>query len=179
MSKSRFAVEMVGYQDPPAAAGAQGGYSGQMSRTDRYVLANIENGPDDEKIECIVQYAGQIAAGATVSIDFKTQVDRFGVAANALSIKAGIIRNTRSVLGSTGTLRVKANAANGWDTLIKAVGGSGGPVGAIDIPHTGGIAFWCFRNGALVVDATHKVLDLTESGGAQAVEVVAQFWCER
>ena len=62
------------------------------------------------------------------------------------------------------------NGTNGWDSLVSAVGGSGGPKGALNLKPGAGVAFWNFTAGGFVVDKTHKVLDIVEVGAAQSAD---------
>jgi hypothetical protein len=170
VNKSSFVVEMVGFQAPPTGSGALAGFDQGVSRSDRYALRGITPGTDDEQIEAIVSYTGTLAANGNASLDLKTLTDRYGVAAAAVNVKAGIVRNTGANPAHTGIITVGPHAVNGWDSFI---------TDTVIIPAFGGVAWWCFKNGALVVDGTHKVVYVAEIGGVASADVEVQLWVEK
>jgi uncharacterized membrane protein len=177
MTTSRLSIEAVGFQSPPSGDGYGYGFTSEVSRVDRYALTGIADGTDDEEISAVAVYAGEIAAGATVSIDFKTAVDRFGVALAATDVKMALVRNRKTDPANTGVIAVQPNAVNGWTALIGSTGAT--DRGRIVLRPLAGFVFWCFDSGAYAVANNNKVLDLVETGAAQAADVEAQFWITR
>lgn len=178
MTTSRFRVEMVGFQPPPDPAGALGGFSNSVSRSTLYVLSGIANGQGDEEFGAVVSYSGTLAANGTATIDLKTALDRFGIAFAAVDVKAGFVRNTLEDPTHTGVLGFGPDpAGNGWDSFVGCTGAT--DKGRNRLPGGAGMAFWCFDGLGFVVDNTHKVVKLSEIGGAQSVDIEMQLWVTR
>ncbi len=169
MSVSRIAIEMVGFDDPPS-----GPYMGQLSCSQKFSAKSVGSGNATNQLDAVLCIKQQIVASGNITIDLMTDLDRFGVALGATDVVAGMIENKGP---GTGILQVTWGAANGWTALLKSSGGTDQPV--VNLPPATGFCFWGLTKGALPVGAGDKTLLLNESGGANPVNIEAQFWVRR
>ena len=113
---------------------------------------------------------GTIAASATKSIDFKTDLDPYGVALAAVDMVMLYIEHKAASAASS--IQVSANAANGWTNLL-------GTAAAMPLK-PGECAVWtAFTAGTKLIEAANKVLDLVNQDGANAADYVVEAWLRR
>lgn len=119
-----------------------------------------------------------IVASGSVSIDFSTFTDVL----NAAAVVAVRVKSIQIELLSVGQDSVNGTAASGVTvdaTVVNGLSSQAGSgwlqaAGKLDIPNGSWVSFGCTNANGIAVDATHKVLKITnlDAGVAAAVKVI-------
>lgn len=166
-AKSTIEVRVTGQMDPSETST----YTGPVSSSPPTVVKEaLTVGAADLQMDTLFiedsADAGQLAASGTRSLDLQTLLDPFG---DALVLTDAAYLFIQHKSGSTGVLEVQPNAANGFTNFLGA--GS-----SMTIQPNSFFLMFIPDANALVVSGTNKVLDLVETGTANAVDYRVEIW---
>lgn len=159
--RSEFTLSFDGVQVAPSPYG-------QNVRGSRSIRKSLLAGNGDDQVQNVYAYESTLAASGTLSLDLKTANDRFGNALSAADIAMIFVENVVDASGG-GALEVRPNATNGFTNLL-------GTSSALKLPYGSFACIGNFTADKIVVDATHKVLDFVETGGALPVLLRIHIW---
>ena len=112
------------------------------------LLATLAVGASDA--DSVYAASGTIASAGTVSIDLQSFTDQLGQAITMTRVYAMLVQT------ATGSLKVEPHGTNGLVWFFS------GTTPAITLPPGGGFCF--LQTTSQTVDATHKVVKLTNTG---------------
>jgi hypothetical protein len=151
---------------------APGDYGGGITTETGSLGIRLGSGTGDYKVNKRFMDVRTLAIGATEDLDLKTLTDDAGVALDLDEVR--LIR-IEAAVGNAANIEVKPGAANGW---AGATGWLKDPSDIKPIPPGSATQDENFQDGSNVVDATHKVLTVTNmSGAATATYTITIFGC--
>ncbi len=169
--RSIFELTIKGEDAPADTAAFNDGVT--TSKIFRKVI--VEGTSDDQmgalfKADTDDAGTAEIGTSATVSIDFQTALDPYGVALAAVDMVMLYIEHKAT--SSASSIQVEANAADGWTNLL-------GTAAAMPLA-PGEFAVWtAFDAATKPITGTNKVLDLVNQDGSNTAAYVVEAWLRR
>ena len=153
-------------QTPP------GDYSGGLTTETGSLGIRLGSGTGDFKINKRFMDVRTLGIGATEDLDLKTLTDD---AAVALDLDEVRYLRISAAEGNAAAITVKPGAANGWAGAAALITD---PSDILVIMPGCAVTYEAFLDGSNVVDATHKVINVTNgSGAATATYTITIFGC--
>lgn len=140
----------------PAVAPAEGNLKVSLTATERFTDGNGQG-----QAKRVHRSTRRLAASATESLDLTALTDPFGTAIAAAEVVAiGIVASA----DNTDSIAFKVHATNGWAAFLN------GTTDSLIVKPGAAVVLWASQDGMYAVDATHKVILVTNSSGSVSCE---------
>lgn len=159
-----FNLRLDLHQGPPS-----GPFSNYVSCA-RTIEKVLTDGNSTDQIKALFALEQTIGAGATVTVDLLTDLDRYGVALASTSVCMLLVENVDDGTG-TGEIEVRPSAgANPWTNFLAATS-------AVKLRLGSGMVVGCFKAN-LLAGAANKVFTVVETK-VQPTKLRVQLWVRR